>query len=274
MRKAAEGVHGMATSNTTGLKAKVALVTGATSGIGRECAKELSKEGCFLAITGRNASALEEVSKECQSAGVPQDKVLSVVADLSKDEDCERVVSDTISHFGSLDILVNSAGGLVRGGIEQITMEEYDQQMNINTRSVFLLMKLALPHILKTKGNIVNISSVTGLRAFPDIVAYNMSKAALDQLTRSVALEVASRGVRVNAVNPGVIVTEIHKRAGVTDENYAKFLEYSKTTHAMGRVGETREVARAVVFLASDNASFITGATLPIDGGRSIMCPR
>lgn len=264
----------MATSTGKGLKEKVALITGATSGIGRECAKELAKEGCFVAITGRNPDALEETSKVCQEAGVPEDKVLKMVADLSKDEDCERVVSATVSHFGCLDVLVNSAGILIGGGIENITMEDYDRQMNINTRSVFLLMKLALPHILKTKGNIVNISSVTGLRAFPDVVAYNMSKAALDQLTRTVALEVASRGVRVNAVNPGVIVTEVHKRAGMTDEKYAKFLEHSKTTHAMGRVGEAWEVARAVVFLASDNSSFITGATLPIDGGRSIMCPR
>merc|ERR1712002_891719 len=124
--------------------------------------------------------------------------------------------------------------------------------MNVNTRSVFLLMKLALPRILERKGNIINISSVTGLRAFPGVVAYNMSKAAVDQLTRTVALEVADRGVRVNAVNPGVIVTEVHKRGGMTDENYEKFLEHSKTTHAMGRVGQVREVARAVVFLASD----------------------
>lgn len=264
----------MAASVGSGLKEKVALITGATSGIGRECAIELAKEGCYVALSGRNTSALEEVTKACQEAGLLQDKVLSVAADLCKDEDCERVVSATVSHFGRLDVLVNSAGTLVPGGIEKITMEDYDRQMNMNTRSVFLLMKLALPHILKTKGSIVNISSVTGLRAFPDVVAYNMSKAALDQLTRTVALEVASRGVRVNAVNPGVIITEVHKRAGMTDENYAKFLEHSKTTHAMGRVGEAWEVARAVVFLASDNAAFITGTTLPIDGGRSVMCPR
>ncbi|KAG7165386.1 Enoyl-[acyl-carrier-protein] reductase-like 3 [Homarus americanus] len=238
----------MATSNGAGLKEKVALITGATSGIGRACAIDLGKEGCFVALTGRNVAALEEVAKLCLQAGAPEDKVLQIEADLSKDEDCERVVSSAVSHFGRLDILVNSA--------------------------VFLLMKLALPHILQTKGNIVNISSVTGLRAFPGVIAYNMSKAAVDQLTRSVALEVASRGVRVNAVNPGVIVSEVHKRAGLSDEAYAKFLEHGKTTHAMGRFGEVEEVSRAVVFLASDNATFITGATLPIDGGRSIMCPR
>ncbi|KAG0710832.1 4-formylbenzenesulfonate dehydrogenase TsaC1/TsaC2 [Chionoecetes opilio] len=263
----------MAVSLGSGLKEKVAIITGATSGIGLECARELAREGCFVAVSGRNTAALQEVCKMCRKAGAPQDKVLSVAADLAKDEDCEHLVSATVAHFGRLDVLVNSAGILTAGGIEKITMEEYDQQMNINTRSVFLLMKLALPHILETKGNIVNISSVTGLRSFPGLVAYNMSKAALDHLTRSVALEVADQGVRVNAVNPGVIVTDLHKRGGMTEETYAKFLEDCKETHAMGRAGEAGEVARAVVFLASDNSSFITGANLPIDGGRSVMCP-
>merc|ERR1712059_71672 len=110
--------------------------------------------------------------------------------------------------------------------------------------------------------------------AFPGVVAYNMSKAALDQLTRTVALELADRGVRVNAVNPGAIVTEIHRKAGMDDAAYQKFLQHCKITHAMGRPGTVQEVAEAVSFLASDSASFITGQTLPIDGGRSVMCPR
>merc|ERR1712018_1036439 len=135
----------------------------------------------------------------------------------------------------------------------------------------FLLSQRAIPHLRKTRGSIVHVSSVTGLRAFPNVVAYNMSKAAVDQLTRTCALEVASRGVRVNAVNPGVIVTDVHKRAGMDDEKYDKFLEHSKTTHAMGRVGTVQEVAETIGFLASDSASFITGQTVAIDGGRSIM---
>lgn len=258
----------------TNLQNKVALVTGGSSGIGRGCAIALAAEGCKVAITGRNTDALKEVAKLCCEAGATEDKVFTIQGDLAKDDDCHRVVSETVAKFGQLDVLVNSAGILTSGGIEKISMEEYDRQMNVNTRSPFLMTKLALPHLLKTKGNIVNISSVTGLRAFPNVVAYNMSKAALDQLTRTVALEVADRGVRVNAVNPGVIVTECHKNGGMSEEAYAKFLEHGKTTHAMGRVGQVEEVASAVVFLASDQSSFITGTTLPIDGGRSIMCPR
>src|SRR5437588_6819469 len=135
-------------------------------------------------------------------------------------------------------------------------------------------MQLAAPHLIRTHGNIVNISSVTGLRSFPGVLAYCVSKAGVDQLTRCAALELASKGVRVNAVNPGVVVTEIHKRGGMSDEDYENFLEHSKTTHPLGRVGQPREIAELVFFLASDKASWITGATYSIDGGRALTCAR
>jgi NAD(P)-dependent dehydrogenase (short-subunit alcohol dehydrogenase family) len=122
--------------------------------------------------------------------------------------------------------------------------------------------------------NIVNLSSVTGLRAFPGVLAYCVSKAALDQLTRCSALELAAKGVRVNAVNPGVVVTQIHKRGGMNDDSYAAFLEHSKTTHPLGRVGRPEEIADLVLFLASDRATWITGATYSIDGGRAQTCAR
>ena len=125
-----------------------------------------------------------------------------------------------------------------------------------------------------SKGNIVNISSVTGLRSFPGVLAYCVSKAGLDQLTRCAALELAPKGVRVNAVNPGVVVTEIHKRGGMNEENYEAFLEHSRTTHPLGRVGEPREIAELVFYLASENAGWITGATYQIDGGRALTCAR
>ena len=128
--------------------------------------------------------------------------------------------------------------------------------------------------MIKSKGNIVNISSVTGLRSFPGVLAYCVSKAGLDQLTRCAALELAPKGVRVNAVNPGVVVTEIHKRGGMSEEDYRAFLEHSKTTHPLGRVGDPREIAELVFYLASVNAGWITGATYPIDGGRALTCAR
>ena len=146
--------------------------------------------------------------------------------------------------------------------------------LNINLRSVFYLMQKCMPHLEKTGGNVVNVSSVTGPRAFPNVLAYCVSKAAIDQLTRCSALEVAAKGVRVNAVNPGVVVTNLHKGGGMAAADYEKFIEHSKTTHPLGRVGSPDEVAELIFFLASEKASWITGATYEIDGGRGQTCAR
>jgi NAD(P)-dependent dehydrogenase (short-subunit alcohol dehydrogenase family) len=258
----------------TGLENKVVLITGGSSGIGRYSAVEFAKNGCKVVILGRNQSGLAETTKLVrESASSAQ--VEELVADLESPDECRRVVAETVSKFGQLDVLVNSAGILQRGSIETLTLEEFDKQMNINVRSVFVITQAAVPHLKATKGSIVNISSVTGHRAAPGVLSYNVSKAALDHFTRSVALELAPAGVRVNAVNPGVVVTNCHRNAGLSEEDYAKFLEHSKTTHALGRVATAEEVAKAIVFLSSNElAGFMTGVTLPIDGGRGITCPR
>ncbi|XP_042882868.1 uncharacterized oxidoreductase TM_0325-like [Penaeus japonicus] len=256
------------------LKGKVALITGATSGIGKACAIALAAEGCYVSITGRNTEALKEVTKLCYDAGLPEGKAFAVDGDVAKQEDCKKIVDSTVEHFKKLDILINNAGILVLGGIESISMEDYDRQMDINVKSVFILTKLALPHIIETKGNIINVSSVCGIRSIPGMVAYNMSKAAIDQFTRTVALEVADRGVRVNAVNPGLIITDIHRRAGISEENYQKMLDHTKKMYPLGRAGEVEDVTKAVIYLASEDSSFVTGVTLPIDGGRILQCPR
>ena len=146
--------------------------------------------------------------------------------------------------------------------------------MNINVRAPFYLMQRLLPSLIERKGNVVNVSSVTGIRAFPGVLAYCSSKAALDQLSHCAALELAPKGVRVNAVNPGVTVTELHKRGGMNEQAYAAFLEHSKSTHPLGRVGQPEEVADLIYFLASPKAGWITGISAPIDGGRSQTCAR
>ncbi|CAL1288140.1 unnamed protein product [Larinioides sclopetarius] len=254
---------------------KVALITGASSGIGAGTAILFASLKCKLGLVGRNSQNLDKIIADCKETGAKDGDILKLIGDVSKEEDLKRIVDATINHFGKLDILVNNAGILQPGTIESGSLQVFDDTMQVNVRSVYLLSHLVIPHLKKTKGNIVNVSSIAGLRSFPGIAAYAMSKAAVDQLTRCAALELASYGVRVNAVNPGVIVTEVHKRGGMSEEDYAKFLEHSKETHALGRPGTVEEVAQSIAFLASDKtASFITGETLRVDGGRGVMCPR
>jgi len=256
------------------LSGKVALITGASSGIGAATAVLFSKQGATLSLSGRNRENLQKTADQCQTDVEGQQKPFLIEADLSKEEDTKSLVESTLAQFGRIDILVNNAGVLEMGNIENTSLEQYDRVMNVNVRAIYHLTMLAVPHLIKTKGNIVNVSSVNGQRSFPGVLSYCVSKSAVDQLTRCVALELAEKGVRVNAVSPGVIITELQKRGGLNEEAYAKFLERSKQTHAMGRPGEAEEVAKAIAFLASDEASFSTGVTLPIDGGRHAMCPR
>ncbi len=251
------------------LQDKVALVTGATSGIGRATALLFAGAGARVAAVGRNREKLEELREEMGGGDV-----LLISADVTAEGDARRAVAEAVERFAGLDILVNAAGHIANGTIETTTLAAWDAMLDVNLRAVFNLMQQAVPHLAARRGNIVNVSSVTGLRAFPGVLAYCVSKAGLDQLTRCAALELAAQGVRVNAVNPGVVVTEIHKRGGMSEEDYAAFLERSKGTHPLGRVGEAREVAELILFLASERASWIMGATYSIDGGRAQTCAR
>jgi NAD(P)-dependent dehydrogenase (short-subunit alcohol dehydrogenase family) len=250
---------------------KVAFVTGATSGIGQACAIAFANAGAKVVCVGRKAEALDDVENKIRALGA---ETLTIKSDLARENEAQRVVEQAIQGFGGIDVLVNAAGHLSSGTIENTSLGAWDEMMNVNVRAPFQLMQKALPSLIERRGNIVNVSSVTGLRAFPGVLAYCVSKAALDQLTRCSALELAAKGVRVNAVNPGVVVTEIHKRGGMNDEAYAAFLEHSKTTHPLGRTGRPDEIAALVLYLASDQASWITGATYSIDGGRSQTCAR
>jgi NAD(P)-dependent dehydrogenase (short-subunit alcohol dehydrogenase family) len=250
---------------------KVAFVTGATSGIGQACAIAFATAGANVACVGRKESALQDVAERIRALG---GEALTIQADLSSSADAERAVNETRTAFGGIDVLVNAAGHISSGTIENTSLEAWDEMMNVNVRAAFQLMQKAVPSLIERRGNIVNVSSVTGLRAFPGVLAYCVSKAALDQLTRCASLELAAKGVRVNAVNPGVVVTEIHKRGGMSEEAYTAFLEHSKTTHPLGRTGRPEEIAALVLFLASDEASWVTGATYSIDGGRAQTCAR
>jgi len=250
---------------------KVVLVTGATSGIGRATTLRFAESGAKVAAVGRKEAALAAVAEEItKRGGTP----LAIRADLSVEDEASRVITKTAESFGGIDVLVNAAGHISSGTIESTSIEAWDAMLNINLRAVFTLMKQAVPFLIERRGNIVNVSSVTGLRSFPGVLAYCVSKAGLDQLTRCAALELAAKGVRVNAVNPGVVVTEIHKRGGMDEDQYGAFLEHSKQTHPLGRVGDAREIAELVFFLASERAAWITGGTYSIDGGRALTCAR
>lgn len=252
---------------------KVVLITGSSSGIGAATAEHFSKLGAILALTGRNADNLNATIEKC----VTKDNTprpLPIIADITIESDAKMIIEKVIQTFGRLDVLINNAGIIERGTIETTSLEQYDRVMNTNVRSIYHLTMLAVPHLIASKGNIVNVSSVNGIRSFPGILAYNISKSAVDQFTRCVALELAAKGVRCNSINPGVIVTDIHKRGGMSEEDYQKFLEHSRSTHALGRAGTVEETAAAIAFLASDQATFITAVQLPVDGGRHAMCPR
>lgn len=253
------------------MQSKVVIVTGASSGIGFATAKLFAENGASVVAIGRNENKLANLKNECRDF---EGNIKIQLGDIRETTQVERIINAIIENFGQIDVLVNSAGIILNGSIENTTLEDWDKMMNINVRSVFFLMQKCVPHLEKTQGNIVNVSSVTGLRAFPNVLAYCVSKAAIDQLTRCSALELAPKKIRVNAVNPGVVETNLHKRGGMADGDYEKFLENSQNTHPLGRVGKPEEIADLIYFLASEKAGWITGATYEIDGGRAQTCAR
>jgi NAD(P)-dependent dehydrogenase (short-subunit alcohol dehydrogenase family) len=248
---------------------KVFIVTGASSGIGKATAVMAIARGARVSFVARRE---KELTALCST--FPADAFEVIAADITKEEDRKRVVDQTVKRFGGIDVLVNAAGIIGNGTIENTTLEFWDNMMDINLRSLFRLTQLALPSIIERRGNIVNVSSVTGVRAFPNVLAYCVSKAGVDQLTHCAALELGPKGVRINAVDPGVVLTNLHRNSGMQEEAYQKFLEHSKTTHPIGRVGKPEEVAELILFLASDRAGWITGGSFNIDGGRAQTCAR
>ncbi|XP_011692751.1 PREDICTED: L-xylulose reductase-like [Wasmannia auropunctata] len=419
------------------LAGKVVLITGASSEIGAATAVHLANLGARLSITDRNKESLDKIVEQCG-----QNKPFIVTGELTNESDVKNIIDSTIRHYGKLDVLVNNTGNLEMDGIETTSLKQYDDIFNVSVRSMYQLTTLAVPHLIKTKGNIVNVFSMAGLRVLPsNTLSYCMSKAAVDEFTRCialelgpqqrsgmsedqiksfvehnkithalrrtdsfevartiaflasddagsiaegehptvtnaisrslslqftifraviiqylctitmsfagkvvlitgassgigaataihlanlgatlsitgrdkknldkvaeqcgqnkpfivtgeltnesdvkniidstirhygcVALELAPQQVRVNAVNPGVVITKLFKRSGMSEDQVKSFFEHIKDAHPLGRTGDVSEVATTIAFLASDDASFITGATLPVDGGRHAMC--
>ena len=250
---------------------RAAIVTGASSGIGRATAMRLSRDGFAVFAVGRKHDALEKMCGEIRDAG---GRAEPFVADVTSADGPGAIVTRAIDTFGGIDALVNAAGVIASGSVADTTDDGWDAMMAVNVRAPFRLIREASASLISRRGAVVNVSSVAGLRAFPGVASYAVSKAAVDQLTRVAALDFAASGVRINAVNPGVVITNLHRRGGMDEAKYAEFLERSKTTHPLGRPGRPEEIADLIAYLLSPAAGWITGETIAIDGGRHLTCFR
>lgn len=257
---------------------QVVIVTGASSGIGRATALRFARSGAAVLAVGRDIAALDALAGDIRREG---GAAASHKADVTDPAAPDVIVQDAVSRFGGLTTVVNAAGIIANGSIENTSDADWQRMLAVNLDAPFRLMRAATPALVKCAetdpapaASIVSVSSVTGLRAFPGVLAYCVSKAAVDQLTRCAALDLAPKKVRVNAVNPGVVVSNLHRRSGMPEDTYAAFLERSQQTHPLGRPGTPEEIADLIFFLASPSAGWITGETISIDGGRHLTCAR
>lgn len=244
---------------------KVVLITGASSGLGAATAIYLSKQSAKLVLVGRNEQNLRRIALYCEkSKGI---KPLPITADVTEQTDLERIISETIENFGKLDVLINNAGVIGMGGIKNSTMETYDKIMSTNMRAVYQLTMLAVPHLITSKGCIVNVSCISSTKPSTMALAYNISKAALDHFTKCVSLELSSDGIRVNSINPGFVKTNLLKNIGLTEEQLQLFVKNVVGNMPLKKPVEGDEVAALIAYLASDKATSITGSNFVIDGG-------
>ena len=244
------------------LSGKIALVTGGSRGIGFSTGKILSENGATVVITGKDTERLEKAAKKIPNS-------IAIVADIRNTNDVKNVVSKTIEKFGRLDILVNNAGIFPKiKKLHEIDENEWNEVLDVNLTGQFRFTKEAIPHLQKTSGSIVNISSDAGLKAYQgfNADAYSASKAALIILTKCWALEYSKNKIRVNCICPGVVDTDMTKPFLKTQTDK----EFMDNEHPLGRIGQPEEIAKAIMYFVSDDASWTTGAVLAVDGGESI----
>jgi len=248
----------------TRLTDKVAIVTGAANGIGRACAARLAADGAAVALGDIDEVAGEAAAAAIRAAG---GRAIFVATDVTRREAIEALVDRTIAEFGGLDIMLNNAGVALTATVLEMSDEMFDKVLSINLRSAFIGTQLAARRMVASGkgGVIINMSSVNALLAIPGLSAYACTKGALNQLTKVAAIELAPHNIRVVAIGPGTILTDLARNAVMTDDA-ARNKVLSRTP--IGRAGEPEEIASVASFLASDDASYITGQTIYPDGGR------
>lgn len=255
------------------LKGKRALVTGGASGIGYAVVERFLQEGAAVAFADINAAGCRQAEEKFAESG---GKVRGVQGDVSKSTDAQRIVSEASAFLGGLDILVNNAGIDVKGSVVEISDEDWERQMAVNLGGVYRVSKFAIPVLIKSGGGaVVNIGSIAGFLGYTGLAAYGASKGAVVQLTRNMAGDHAKHNIRVNSVNPGVVDTPLlehacKQQAGPNGDWLALKQMYVEG-QLMKRAAKPSEIAAAVLFLASDDASFVTGAALLVDGGYAIQ---
>ncbi|XP_054168229.1 3-oxoacyl-[acyl-carrier-protein] reductase FabG-like [Oppia nitens] len=244
-------------------KGKVVLTTGSSSGIGAGIAKLFAQLGAHVVITGRKETEILKVANECQQLSPEKLKPLQVVGDVSKSEDLQRLLDETIKTFGQLDVLVNNAGIALSAGVtDKEFMPVFDKIMSVNLHPFVELSHLSVPYLNKTNGTIINISSNLSQVPMKTQLAYEVSKVGIDMMTRVLALELGPT-IRVNTVNPGITETNLVEKT----EHMEQMLKVAIDRTPMKRIAQPRDVAESVVYLASSAATFVTGANLVIDGG-------
>ncbi len=247
------------------LKDKVAIVTGSGAGIGKSIAEIFAKEGALVVAASRRAVNGQPVVEGINNAG---GNATFIQCDISKLEDVRRLITDALENFGRIDVLVNNAGVNFAKPFEQTEPEDWDRVVNTDLRGTYLCSRFAIPHMLeKGGGSIVNIATVHTLACLPGAAPYDAAKWGMIGLTKALSVEFASRNIRVNALSPGLIGTQIWQDIQKAAPDLERCLEYWKSNIPMGRVGKPEEIAHAAVYLASDEASYITGSNLIVDGG-------